>query len=153
MRLAEAIQSMNDENTCLEVLVGCQCYFDKIEDISGVFANGGVDSPSDMRKILNECTSIYLALKPLLALAETEKANREVIYYNKAKIVIEAQGGKFVATAMDKEASAHVSNYRRVRNILDGYVETLKVAISTCQSSLKSIGEENRITMSPTQGN
>lgn len=147
MKLIDAMTAMENEDTCLEVLTNCECYFDKIDDIAGSFANGQADNSVALRGILNDCTSIYLALKPLLALAETEKANREVIYYNKAKIAMEAAGQKFVATAMDKEASAAVGNYRRVRNILDGYVETLKVAISTCQSGLKSIGEENRITM------
>jgi hypothetical protein len=143
---------MNNENTALQVLTDCQCYFDKIEEISGQFANGYLDNTQEMRKILNESTSIYLALNPLLSLAETEKSNREVIYYNKRKIEMEKANEKFVATAMDKEASAAVANYRRVRNILAGYVETLKVAISTCQSNLKSIGEENRITIPQQQG-
>lgn len=152
MRLAEAITVMSDENTCVEVLTGCQCYFDKIEEISGLFATGGAENQVECRKILNECTSIYLALNPLLALAETEKSNREVIYYSQQKQAIEKKGEKFVATAMDKEASSYVANYRRIRNILEGYVDTLKVAISTCQSNLKSLGEESRMSNIPTQG-
>ena len=145
MRLSDAIVAMNDDNTCGEVLTNCQVYFDKIEEISGSFATGGAESQAEVRKILNECTSIFLALNPLLALAETEKSNREVVYYHSRKIAIEKGGEKFVATAMDKEASAHVSNYRRVRNILEGYIETLKIAIGTCQSSLRSMSEENRL--------
>jgi hypothetical protein len=150
MRLSDAIVAMKDENTCLEVLTGCQCYFDKIEEISGLFANGGAETQTEVRKILSECTSIFLALNPLLALADTEKSNREVIYYHSRKIAIEKTDVKFVATAMDKEASAHVANYRRVRNILEGYIDTLKIAIGTCQSSLRSLSEETRL-VNPTQ--
>jgi hypothetical protein len=146
MRLSEAIKCFENEQTALDVLAGCQCYFDKIEEISGLFANGVVDSPAECRRILNECTAIYLALNPLLSLAETEKSNREVIYFVESKREIENGGGKFVATSANVEASAHVATYRRVRNIIEGYVDSVKMAISTCQSTLKSMADEGRLT-------
>lgn len=146
MRLNDAVKCMNDETSALEVLVGCQCYFDKIEEISGLFANGVVDTPAEARRVLNDCTAIYLALNPLLALSETEKANREVLHFVANKREVENGGGKFVATSATTEASAAVSNYRRVRNIIEGYVESTKMAMSTCQSILKSMSDENRLT-------
>jgi hypothetical protein len=97
---------------------------------------------------LNECTAIYLAINPLLSLAETEKSNREVVHFVENKRATENAGGKFVATAGSTEASAHVATFRRVRNILEGYVESAKMAISTCQSNLKSMSDENRLTNS-----
>jgi len=152
MRLNDAIVALNDEQTALNVLTECQCYFDKIEEISGLFANGVVDNPTECRKILNECTAIYLALNPLLSLAETEKNNREVVHFNSRRMELEKNGGKFTATATEKESSAYVATYRRIRNILEGYVESVKVAIGTCQSNLKSMGEETRLTMPQQQG-
>ncbi len=148
MRLSEAIVAMSNETNALDVLTGCQCYFDKVEEISGLFANGVVDTPQEARRVLNECTAIFLALNPLLALSDTEKSNREVIHFVENKRTTENAGGKFVATSGTVEASASVANYRRVRNILEGYVESTKYAMSTCQSMLKSMSDENRLTNS-----
>jgi hypothetical protein len=145
MRLQDAMKAMSNESTVLDVITNCQGYFDKVEEIGGLFANGVVDTPIECRKVLADATAIYLALNPILSLAETEKANREVIFFSKLKMDTENAGGKFVATNGDREASVHVANYRKVRNILEGYVESVKVIISTCQSSLKSMGDENRI--------
>lgn len=151
MRLNDAITALNNENTALEVLTNCQCYFEKIEEISGMLANGVVDNPSECRKVLNDATAIYLALNPLLSLAETEKNNREVLYFHNLKIETEKRGEKFVSASGTVEASAHVATYRRIRNILEGYVESAKMAISTCQSVLKSLSDEMKII--PTQEN
>lgn len=145
MRLNDAMVAMQDDNTVLDVLTGCQCYFSKIEEISGVLANGEVNSTIDCRKVLSEATSIYLDLNPLLALAESEKSNRELKFYVEMKREVEKKGEKFVATSADKEASLHVANYRRVRNILESYVEAVKIAINTCQSILRSMTDEARM--------
>ena len=47
-----------------------------------------------------------------------------------------------MSAPVEREASDYVSNYRRVRNILQGYLDVCDKAISTCQSLLKSIGAE-----------
>jgi hypothetical protein len=151
MRLNDAIQALSNESTALDVLKECQCYFDKVEEISGLFANGVIDTPAECRRVLNEATAIYLALNPLLSLAETEKSNREVIHFVENKRTVENSGGKFVSTAASTEASAAVHVYRRVRNVLEGYVESTKMAASTCQSILRSMSDENRLTNSGNQ--
>ena len=150
MRLNDAMVALSDETTALDILTGCQVYFDKVEEISGLFANDVVNTPEECRKVLSEATSVYMALAPLLALAETEKKNREVIYYVGKKMSVENAGEKFVATSTSTEASHHVTTYRRVRNILEGYVDAVKSAISTCQSTLKSMSDETRMLASAT---
>ena len=42
-----------------------------------------------------------------------------------------------VAASLDKEASASVEIQRRIRNILEGYVESCAKGIGTCQTQLK----------------
>jgi len=145
MKLTEAIKCMEQEATALDVLTGCQAYFQQVDTIAGLFAAGAIDTPSECRRVMNECTAIYLALNPLLSLAETEKSNREVVHFVEAKRNMENSGGKFVATSASTEASAYVHVYRRVRNILEGYVDSVKMAISTCQSTLKSMSDESRL--------
>lgn len=142
---------LEKESTAIDVLTGCQCYFDKVEEIAGSFATGMVDNPIKCRQVLNESTSLYLLLNPLLALAITEKDNKEMLHYVEEKRRIENSGGKFVATSQSNESSAYVSTYRRIRNVLEGYVESIKVSISTCQSNLKSMADEARMTNSGNQ--
>ena len=146
MNFKDAVVAMKEEGTAIEVLAGCQCYFDKVEEISGLFATGDVDNPIRCREVLNQATAVYMALNPLLALASSEKDNREVVDYVQAKRKIENAGNKFVATSQSVESSANVATFRRIRNILEGYVESVKASISTCQSNLRSMADEARMT-------
>lgn len=148
MNFRDAVVAMKEESSAIEVLDGCQCYFDKVEEISGLFATGDVDNPIRCREVLNQATSIYMQLNPLLALASSEKDNREVIDYVQAKRKIENSGNKFVATSQSVESSANVATYRRIRNILEGYVDSVKASISTCQSNLRSMADEAKLTNS-----
>ena len=151
MRFNDAVQALKNENTAIDVLTGCQCYFDKVEEISGSFATGQVDNPIKCREVLNESTAIYMALNPLYKLAEGEVRNLEAIHYVECKRNIENNGGKFVAASQEKESTAHVATYRRIRNVLEGYVESVQACISTCQSNLRSMTDEARLTNSGNQ--
>lgn len=147
MNLNDLTNAFAQEDTALEVLNECSCYFSKIDEISDKLATGQLHTPDDYRTILNEGTSIYLALNPILSIARTEKENREMEFFVNRKIEVEKKGDKFVSTAADKEASLHVANYRRIRNILEGYIEASKMVIMTCQSILKSMSDEARIAI------
>ncbi len=147
MNLTDLTNAFQQEDTALEILNECSCYFSKIDDLSDRLATGQTHTPEDYRVVLNEATSVYLALNPILAMARTEKENREMRFFVERKIEVEKKGEKFVATAADKEASLHVANYRRIRNILEGYIEASKMVIMTCQSILKSMSDEARIAI------
>ena len=148
MNFQAAVVALQNENTAIDVLTNCQCYFDKVEEISGLFATGMVDNPIKCRQVLNESTAIYMALNPLFKLAEGEVRNLEAIHYVESKRSIENSGGKFVAASQEKESSAHVATYRRIRNVLEGYVESVQASIITCQSNLRSLSDEGRLTNS-----
>ena len=124
----------------LELLVET---FDRINYYSTLFRDRIVmENPREIETALSELTGLYMFLKPIVSIAITEKKNREERYYNQRKIEIENEGKKFMSAPVEREASDYVSNYRRVRNILQGYLDVCDKAISTCQSLLKSIGAE-----------
>ena len=148
MNFQAAVVALKNENTAIEVLTSCQCYFDKVEEISGLFATGAIDNPIEARRVLNESTAIYMAINPIYKLAEGEVRSLEAIHYVESKREIENSGGKFVAASQEKESSAHVATYRRIRNVLEGYVESVQASITTCQSNLKSMADEARLTNS-----
>ena len=98
---------------------------------------GITTNPEEALNALSELTGIYMSLKAVLAIAETEKKNREIRRYNEIKKEIENAGTKFVSVSADKEASSYVASYRRLRNIIQAYTDSCEKAISILQSLLK----------------
>jgi hypothetical protein len=142
MRILELEKKFESENTLDEVLKELKEDFSKVDYWAGVLRSGLVDNPEEANKALGELTGCYSNLRTALAIATTEKRNREVRYYNKLKIDTENEGKKFVSAVGEKEASGHVAGYRRVRNIIEGYKEASEKDISTLQSILKDLDRE-----------
>jgi hypothetical protein len=102
------------------------------------------DNPEQIKKALNQLSIAYGNFRIVLGVAETEYRNREVRYYNEKKLEAENMGKKFVSGQTEKEASAHVAEYRRIRNIVQAYKESADKRIITLQSILKDIQREYR---------
>jgi len=120
----------------------------KIDYWSTLMKDGITTNPEDAKTALSELTGIFMVLKAVLAIAETEKKNREIRQYNQIRINIEngtRNDKKFVSASAEKEASAFVAPYRRIRNIIKAYVEASEKGISTLQSILKFTAEEAKL--------
>lgn len=143
MNYKEALELFSSEETLTEILKKCKPHFDIINHYSNIFENNLINNPEECKEALNKLTGVYMYLKPILYIAETTKKNNEVSYYFKKKS--EFTGTKFVSTPVEKEASHHVKNFRRIRNILQGYMDSCDKAISSCQSILKHMAEEIRL--------
>ena len=146
MRIKEIEQYFQSEETLDKVLEACQEDFDKIDYYSGLLKQNVTDNPEEVKKALIELTGCYMSLYPVMSLSDSEKNNREVRAYCQIRIDTENAGGKFVDASAQKEASNAVSNYRRIRNILEGYTEASNRAISSLQSILKYLSEEVKRT-------
>ena len=142
MRVLEIEQLFQSEETLAKVLEECQEDFDKIDYYSGLMKASITNNPEEAKKALNELTGTYMSMKSVLAIAETEKKNREIRYYDSLRINMENEGKKFVSTTAEKQASAQVADYRRIRNIILGYTNSCEKAISTLQSLLKFLSSE-----------
>lgn len=146
MRILELEKLFQSENTLSQVLEELREEFDKVDYWANllkqdVTANGAVEA----QRGLNELTGTFITLKTALALANTEKKNREIRFYNQLRIDKENNGQKFVSAPAEKESSVAVAKYRRIRNIIQGYTESCQIGISTLQSILKAIIEEMKL--------
>jgi hypothetical protein len=113
--------------------------FDMVDDYGQQLIAGILNTPEDYKSCLDKLTGAYVSLEPLYTMAEAKKLNEELQAYVSMKRDLESKGEKVVAASLDKEASLAVADFRRVRAILEGYVEACSKAIGTCQTQLKRI--------------
>jgi len=146
MRILEIESYFKDENTLDKVVEEIKEDIEKIDYYANLLKTGVIDNAEEVKKAITELTGIYMSLKPVLAIATSEKENKEVRAYNALRVEIENAGSKFVSAQADKQASGAVANYRRIRNIVEGYVNATEKAISTLQSVLKYLSEEQKMS-------
>jgi len=131
-------QYFKKESTLEAVLKYCDKHFEKI-DLYSSHLRKSPDDIAKLNKIMILAVGEQTFLEPILGLAITYKKNREEKYYNGRKIEIENEGKKFSSAPTEREASAYVAEYRRVRNIIQAYVDSCKAMISAIQSRLKTV--------------
>lgn len=147
MRILEIEAKFQSVDTLGEVLELCKSEFERIDYYAATVLKSSLsDNPQAVIEALNELTGIYMTLKPVVAISETEKSNREIRQYNVLRIELENAGGKFTSASVEKQASEFVSSYRRIRNVITAYLESAEKAISTLQSILKYLITERNIT-------
>ena len=113
--------------------------FEMVDDYGQQLISGILSTPEDYTTCLDKLTGAYIALEPLYSQAEAKKLNEELNAYVTMKRELEAKGEKVVAASLDKEASLAVADFRRVRAILEGYVEACAKGIGSCQTQLKRL--------------
>lgn len=146
MRILDIEKLFASEDTLDKVLEECKETFERIDYYATNMKQGITNNPEEAKNALNELTGLYMTLKTISVIAETEKKNREIKHYNTRRIDIENEGSKkFTSAPMEKEASNAVASYRRIRNIILGYISSVEKAISTLQSLLKFMGEEMKL--------
>lgn len=118
--------------------------FDRIVFYEDSLKNGVVDTPDEIYQAIKELVAIFSLLNVTAKIAETYKTNTEVKYYNTRKIELqkEAKAERITSAFLDKEASYHVTEYRRVANIFAAYRDSCDRIVSVLQSCLKSLDRE-----------
>jgi len=145
VRILEIEKYFQQDDTLNKVLEALSEDIDKIDYWAGLMKQGITVNPEEAKNALNDLTGRFMSLKTALSIAETEKKNRETRAYNQIKIDTENEGKKFVSASAEKEASGRVADYRRIRNIIQAYVDSCEKALSTLQSLLKYMGEEIKL--------
>ena len=146
MTIKEYENLFQDEEHLTQLINKYQESFDRVNHYSDLFRNGAIYDPEETDKAMKDLTGIFMSLSIVATMAETEKMNREVRFYNQAKMKVENEGGKAVVAQLDRQSSAHVASWRKVRNIFQAYRDVCDRVISVCQSSLKSLEKEKRLT-------
>lgn len=111
--------------------------FEMIDDYGQQLIQGILNTPEDYALCLDKLTGAYISLEPLYTRAEAKKLNEELRAYVTMKRELENKGEKVVATSLEKESSLAVAEFRRIRAILEGYVEACSKSIGSCQTQLK----------------
>jgi len=137
------IAYFEEENGLENLLKDYKDTFNMIESIGNDFLQDMVSTITEYKERLNKLTGAYMALEPLYSLAEAHKLNEENREYVNRKETIEKTGAKVISAAIEKEASLAVANFRRIRNILEGYVLSCEKGIVTCQTQMKRKEEDN----------
>ena len=156
MRILEIEQLFQNETTLPQVLEKIQDDIQRIDEYSSMAKTNTYNTAESITEILQQLSGCFANLRVVLALAETEKKNREVRAFNEIRINFENEAKtdekgkliKFVASLGEKEASAKVAPYRRIRNLVEGYKEACEKSISVMQSVLK---DENKEYQHPQQ--
>lgn len=130
------------DNTVVEVLEPCVEIFNRIDEIGQSLRNRTYNNPKDISDLLQELNGILIFLKPIYGIAESAKTENEDRFYNDRKNTIEKEGGKIVSAVLDREASLSVSNYRRVRNVIESYISVAETCIISSQCLLKGQQQE-----------
>jgi hypothetical protein len=125
-------------------LVDYKDVFEMVDDYGQQLIQGVLSNGEDYRVCLDKLTGAYISLEPLYTMAEAKKLNAELGTYVTLKRELENKGEKVVAASLEKEASLIVADFRRIRAILEGYVEACSKAIGTCQAQLKRLELEYR---------
>jgi len=144
MRILELEAKFQKEDDLNEVLEAVKEDFSSVDYYAGILRSGVVDNAHEANEALGKLTGTFSNLRTALAIAETEKKNREVRKYNEIRIDKENAGAKFTSASAEKEASAYVGDYRRIRNIIEAYVEACAKDIGSLQSILKDLVRESK---------
>ena len=145
MRIKELEKLFQDENNLDLVLEEVKTEMAKVDEWSEMMRDGQTQNPEMCKQALSELTGVFMRLNTAFSVALSEKRNREVRAYNRIKQEIENAGNKFVSASAEKQASAEVADYRRIRNYIEGYVDACKTALSSLQSTLKQLQEEAKL--------
>src|SRR5438094_528592 len=93
--------------------------FDRIEVIENRLRTGAL-TLEEKASTLEELSAIYSSLNPVVELIEAYKTNLENHYFHNTRIQLEKDGKKPTVGFLEKEASAHVAAYRRMRSVFMG---------------------------------
>lgn len=142
MRILEIENLFKSKETLDKALEFCKADIEMIDYWSDIRKTGITDNSEEINKALNQLSGCYANLKTVLGVAESEKKNREVRHYEELKINATNSDKKFTSAVAERESSSYVAPYRRVRNIIEAYVESADKHIVTLQSILKDLGKD-----------
>ena len=142
MNYTQFSRYFENEESLKQLLLDCQDIFTALEDLTQQLQQNIISSGQEWKDTLAVATGHYAFLTPIYTVAVAIKENEEIRRYIEEKNELEAKGEKAVATHLDKSASLKVAEYRRVRNVLESYVNVAEKIIATAQSQLKRIETE-----------
>lgn len=143
--IGESLRNLILSENFKELLDYLQETFNEIDSMAEDLSSGVLTEPSICMDYLSRLSGYYMFLNPILSEIRSYKKNKELREYMMLKNEAESEGKKFISAPAEKEASLKVDTERRIRNLIEGYVEACKMGILSCQSILKYLSEEKKI--------
>ena len=127
--------------------------FDMIDDYGKQILGNIMSISDEFIEARSRLRGALIELNPILSAAMTAKRNGMLHYYVKEKREIENKTPekdekgklvkeKFAAGATETEAEESVAEFRRVRNILQGYINACLTGIKDCEDRLMDLKVE-----------
>ena len=138
------LEYFESQEGLIKLLTTYKDIFDMIDDYGQQFIAGVLSTQSGYKEALTKLTGAYITLEPLFSVAVAYKLNEELKFYVEKKREMEANGEKITAAHLDKESSHSVGEIRRVRSILEGYVNACEKGIITCQTQIRRLQNDER---------
>ena len=114
-----------------------QSLFQRTKEIATELRNNADNSNAEMYyKMLDELTGIFCHINVAFKSVRAQKENEEVGYYYNLKVTASHNNEKFVDAVAKQEASFYIAPLRTVRDILEGYVESVSTCIGTCKARI-----------------
>ncbi len=137
------IEKLFQSGELLKILEYCNQFFIKIDDIEKQFRIRKNLNPQLIKDYMLKLNGYYGILMPILAIADSELVSREARIYNNLKLKLE----RFTMqenSSIKKQAIEEVAEYRKIRNILNSYVNVCDKTIINGQSILKYFGDNGK---------
>ena len=113
-----------------------------IDDYARKLKDNLCNNPEANKIAQSKLTGAFNGIRTALAVVATAKRNKELRLYYEAKEQIESEGKKFNSSATKEKAMAETCEWRRVRNYLEAYKDSVEKDIITLQSMLKDTLKE-----------
>jgi len=154
MKYAEIEKYFNgSEEDMVTLLKDITPIFDMVDDYAQQILQNVMTTITEYEKAKTQLIGCIMTLNPILSAAMTEKRNRVLHYSVKQKREIENKvpvadekgkliKEKFVVGATEIEAEESVATYRRVRNIIQGYINASWAGVNSCDGMVSSLKAE-----------
>ncbi len=130
-----------EKNDNLEKLLEkYQSVFDDVDYFENLLHEGALSNCVEVDDAMKKITSLFMSLNKVVMMIDVDGMEDKFIASEKMRL--EKEGKDVKINILRKEAQASALIYRRVRNIFEGYRKNCEIAISACQSSLKSLEKE-----------
>ena len=142
-----------DEQGLADLLKLCEDRFEVIDDFATQFEAHVMTTVGEYSQAKEQLAGIKMFLNDIYSEAITWKKNKEQAKYMEIKIAIENKPPiedekgkktkeKFTSAPAEIEASVSVASWRRVRNILEGKINSCWDGIRTCEQRITGIKGE-----------
>lgn len=139
------------ENTLKDVLPALKEELSRSDYYDAIMIQNITDNAEEAKKAANELSGLHGIIVKVYHFAEGALDLMEPRAKQRIKLEAEKAGTKMTDGAVTAQAENEVSQYRRVRLYLLGYVKGLDKSISTVQSILKYEGSPKGITRASTE--